>query len=174
MGSEQMVASRYDLIIFLATVQSLRIDILPITWQAALQPIGGGATGMIYETVIDIQTSLAFKRVSKRQRERETESRIFRAFINEITVLGTPLIRRHPNIVNLLGVSWDVASDGKVWPVLVFEKSRFGDLEQFLRSPEGVDLNITGRMMLCMDIGRALVDMHRNRKLLSAQGNNYE
>jgi hypothetical protein len=168
-NSAQVKNAQCDLITFLAAVQLLEIDILPITWQSARKPIGEGATGKINEAVVNMQTSLAFKCVSERQRERESESKILQAFVDEITVLGQPMIRRHPTIVKLQGICWDVQSDQNVWPVLVFEKSRFGDLGQFLKSPEGRALNITARVMLCMNIGLALLNMHVTSKLLRAQ-----
>lgn len=79
----------YDLITFLAVIQKLQIEILPITWQAARQPIGVGATGQINEAQINLYTSFAFKCVSDRQKERESKGAIIQILINEVTVLGS-------------------------------------------------------------------------------------
>ena len=75
-------------------------------------------------------------------------------------MLSHHLLREHPNIVELQGICWDVPADDEVWPVLVFEKTQFGDLYNFLRVPVGRDLSITERLKLCVDVGTAIIDMH--------------
>ena len=52
----------------------------------------------------------------------------------------------------------------KVWPVLVFEKSKHGDLECFIRSTSGSNLDIIGRLKLCEDISSGLRSLHENSK----------
>ncbi len=52
----------------------------------------------------------------------------------------------------------------RVWPVLVFEKSTHGDLVYFMRSMSGSNLDITGRLKLCKDIGNGVRSLHENRK----------
>jgi len=167
--SLQVTNAPYDLIIFLAVIQRLQIDILPITWQAARQPIGVGATGRINEALINLHTSFAFKCVSDRQKERENEEAIIRVLINEVIVLGHESIRNHPNIVELQGICWDVASgdksDDKVWPVLVFKKTQYEDLYNFAMRPIGRALCFAKRLKLCIDVGTAIWDMHSNSKL---------
>ncbi|KAH7357598.1 hypothetical protein BKA66DRAFT_552783 [Pyrenochaeta sp. MPI-SDFR-AT-0127] len=159
----------YDLVTFLGVIQKLQIDILSITWQAARQPIGAGATGRINEALINLHTSFAFKCVSDRQREETAEGRIIRALISEVMVLGDPLIQRHPNIVALQGVCWDVTTDehgeDRVWPVLVFEKSQYGDLYHFTTLPVGRELSFAERLKLCVEVGIAISDMHINKML---------
>ncbi|RWA05249.1 hypothetical protein EKO27_g9853 [Xylaria grammica] len=59
----------------------------------------------------------------------------------------------------------------KVWPVLVFEKSRYGDLFSFAHSEEGRELDIHDRLALCGQIGRAVARMHSNRKTQNRFGN---
>jgi len=160
----------YNLITFLGVIQKLQIEILPITWQAAWQAIGGGATGKINEALVDLHTSFAFKCVSDRQKENEPESKIIQALINEVIVLGHPSIRKHSNIVELQGICWDVAFDSKgnnkVWPVLVFEKSQYGDLYDFAMLPVGRELRFMERLKLCIDVSIAISDMHFNSKFL--------
>jgi hypothetical protein len=159
---------RYDFISFLAIAKQLKVDFLPITWQLALDCIGGGATAEIRQSLINLQTSFAFKRFTS-PRQAETlvdETDIFRALVAEILVLGHPSIRRHPNIVELVGICWDVIGEtGKVWPVLVFEKAMYGDLENFMRQDRETGLlHWEGRLKLCADVGRAVADMHSNSK----------
>lgn len=167
--SEKQVDAQIDLITFLATIQGLQVAILPITWQSARQPFGAGATSTINEALIDLQTSFAFKCVSEKQKREEPEARIFQALISEITVLGHPFIREHPNIVELQGISWDIPSNDEIWPVLVFEKTQLGDLYNFATSPVGRDLSVNERLELCVGVGTAIVDMHFNSKSLKVQ-----
>lgn len=158
----------YDLITFLGITQKLQIDILPITWQAARQPVGAGATGTINEALINLHTSFAFKCVSDRQKENEAEDKIIQALISEVMVLAHPSIRKYSNIVELQGICWDIAFDckgnNKVWPVLVFEKSQYGDLYGFAMLPVGRELRFMERLKLCVDVGIAISDMHFNSK----------
>jgi hypothetical protein len=163
---EHVADTQCDLLTFLAVVQKAQVDILPITWQSARQPIGAGNTSSVNEALITLQTSFAFKCVSDKQKRDKPEAKIFQAFISEITVLGHPLIRKHPNIVELQGICWDVPSDNEVWPVLVFEKTQFGDLYNFLTLPVGRDLCTAERLKLCGDVGVAIIDMHFNSRFL--------
>jgi hypothetical protein len=80
-------------------------------------------------------------------------------------VLGHASTRNHPNIVDLQGICWDVASDDKVWPVLVFEKSQYGDLHNFTTLSIGRELSVADRLKLCVDVSKAISDMHFNRRL---------
>jgi hypothetical protein len=162
--SIQVINAQYDLITLLAVIQRLGIEILPITWQAARQPIGIGATGRINEAFINLHTSFAFKCVSDSQKERESKEAIIQVLINEVTVLGYKSIRNHPNIVELQGICWDVTSDDKgddkVWPVLVFEKTQYEDLYNFAMLQVGRELCFAERLKLCTDVGMAIWDMH--------------
>ena len=108
--------------------------------------------------------SLAFKRLKDDEKLEMTEAEIFQILGNEIAVLGHPLIQEHPNIVKLQGICFDISSDGKVWPVLVFEKSPFEDLYSFATRPIGKDLDVSHRLKLCVDIGEAMMEMHSNSK----------
>lgn len=161
---ERPADTRHDLIIFLAVLQKIRVDILPITWQVGRQPIGLGGTSRINETLLNLQTSFAFKCVSENQKKKFETARIFQSLTTEITILGEPFIRQHPNIVELEGICWNVESEHEVWPVLVFEKSQYGDLYNFLKLPIGNDLSVDERLKLCVEIGTAVTDMHRKGK----------
>lgn len=163
-SSPQAVDTSYDLITFLAVIQKLHIGILSITWEEARQPIGRGATGEINEALFNIHTSFAFKCVSKRQKDSKSEGDIFSALINEVVALGHASIRQHPNIAELQGVCWEVTTNeqgiDKVWPVLVFEKTQYGDLYNFATLPVGRELGFAERLRLCVDVCTAVSDMH--------------
>jgi serine/threonine protein kinase len=157
--------SHYDFISFLAVAQRLKIDFLPITWQPALDRVGEGTTAEICQSLINLRTSFAFKRFKWSL----DESSNFRALISEILVLGNPLTRNHPNIIRLEGICWDIPpGDVKVHPVLVFEKTQYGDLEQFVDSATGSEMELQDRLKLCVDTGAAILAMHSNRKLSMA------
>jgi hypothetical protein len=157
---------QYDFISFLAIAKQLKVDFLPITWQPALDCIGRGATAEIRQSSINLQTSFAFKRFISQLQARilVDETVIFRALVAEILVLSHPSIQRHPNISGLLGICWDVIGEtGKVWPVLVFEKATYGDLQIFMTQDRGIRLlHWESRLKLCADVGRAVADMHSN------------
>ncbi|KAJ0108132.1 hypothetical protein J7T55_007251 [Diaporthe amygdali] len=142
---------------FLAVAQSLKIDILPLTWDAGRNDIGSGATARVMEALINIHTRFAFKRANKQK----LESEIFRSFTNEIAVLSHSFIREHPNIAQLQGICWEIsATDDKPWPVLVFEKTSLGDLYSFAKLPASRSMNFSQRLKLCVDIGTAIMAMH--------------
>ena len=152
---------KYDLISFLATAQKLRVGFSNITWQPALQAIGHGGTAEIRESLIGVQTSLAFKRVRLPLHSALEESSIFRSLVAEILVLMHPSIFEHPNIIRLECIGWDISLEQeKVWPVLVFEKSRYGDLNWFADFGAGIGMSLEQRLKLCMDVVTAIMDMH--------------
>jgi hypothetical protein len=146
-----------DFLSVLGIAQSLNIDFLPITWQPALDSIGRGGTAEVRQALVNIQTSFAFKRLASEA----DETRNFRAFIAEMSVLSHTLVRDHPNIIRLEGICWDVVSGGeKVRPVLVFEKAQHGDLHTFMGQSEGKSLTTEERINICADIATAVRDMH--------------
>ncbi|KAI1201810.1 hypothetical protein F5X97DRAFT_13102 [Nemania serpens] len=176
--------SRYDVskpcnfITFLGMAQKLRIRFLPNTWQQGRPPIGQGATSHIHQSLLNAQTGFAFKRVGDRDKRERPEKDIFQHLLNEIVILCHAQVRSHPNILELQGICWDIdtptdshgptgscsSDEVKVWPVLVFEKSRYGDLFSFARSEEGRELDVYQRLALCGQIGRAVARMQSNRK----------
>lgn len=97
----------YDFLDFLGVAQSLKIHFLSITWQPALDKVGEGGTAKIRQALIDIRMTFAFKRL-KHPLHGEQESRNLRALIAEISILGHPAIRPHPNIITIEGICWDV------------------------------------------------------------------
>ncbi|KAI1631178.1 TPR-like protein [Biscogniauxia mediterranea] len=153
-----------DFLSFLATAQKLQIQFLPITWEAARPGLGFGGTSKIDQALVDTQTSFAFKRIHEISKQEKTEKQIFQTLINEITILSHAVVREHPGIAQLQGICWDISpEDDKPWPVLVFEKTHFGDLYNFMRLPLGREMGFRDRLNLCIDIGTAIADMHSNR-----------
>lgn len=150
--------SNYGFIAVLALIQRLMIDLLPITWQAALGSLGRGGQGVINQALIDIQTSFAFKRFEIKGLDP------YREAVQEMVVLRHPAVRDHPHIVQLIGVCWDIPDSNHVWPVLVFEKTHLGDLDHFVQTSNGGSLRLEDKLKMCVEIGIALRDMHQNSK----------
>ena len=89
------------------------------------------------------------------------ESLIFRTLIAEILVLMHPSMFAHPNIITFEGICWDVSlEEERVWPVLMYEKSVYGDLEWFANYGAGTSLSLDTRLKLCRDVVAAIMDMH--------------
>ena len=171
---------RCDLTTFLSVAQQYDINFLPITWQPGLDQIGQGATAEIRENPMSLQTSFAFKRPLFRSSFDidEFESRIIPSLIAEISILGSPTIRRHANIIHLEGICWEVLSSGGpdisrkepilqsesgVVPVLIFEKTKHGDLHRFMAHGAGGQLSFLERLRLCSKIAKAVAQMHSHR-----------
>lgn len=171
--------SDYGFIAVLGLAQRLKIDLLPITWQA-LRGLIGQSRARINQALLSIQTSFAFKRFNH-----DNQSDPFRETVQEMAILGHPLVQNHPHIVQLIGICWDVLEDNEsipkddqgiskdnqdistdiqVWPVLVFEKSHLGDLYSFQQSSRGKDLSVECKLKICADVGIAIQDMHLNSK----------
>lgn len=144
-----------DLIAFLAAAQWRGIDLLPITWQPALDTAGRGATAEIQQSIINLSLTLAFKRFLF-----SPDSGTYRAIITELCILGHPAVKEHPNIIKLLGVCWDVVSEDEIRPVLVFEKTKHGNLNEFVVSEEARLLSSEQWLNLYTGIANAIVTMH--------------
>lgn len=156
----------YDLISFLGIVQHLRIEILPVAWQPALDKVGLGGTAEIRQAHVKSETGFAFKLIKQAERARWNERRIFQMLVSEISVLGHPLIREHPNVISLQGICWDAAPNGQIWPVLVFKRAEFGNLKEFAESDIGQGMSFEDRCRLCASIAVAVRDMHMFRECL--------
>ena len=153
-----------DLISVLSVAQQYKVD-LPITWLHALGPLGRGATAEISQSLISIQTGFAFKRshsptTATSYAPHEVDTNL-KTLVSELLVLENPLIRCHPNIIDLQGICWEVKVDSEdVWPVLVFERAQLGDLQMFMDSEDGRTSSFDTRIELCIGIAKAIMTMH--------------
>lgn len=161
----------FDLLTFLEAVQRFDVDLLPMVWRPQLEIIGLGGTSLINQSLINLQTSFAFKRRYSPFKDvsygnEQDDSIFYQALTAEIMVLGRDALRGHPNIVNLAGVCWDpTPGNGVVWPVLVARKSHHGDLLQFSKSTACKKLSVIEKFQLCRDIGSAIAAVHASGKL---------
>src|SRR5438034_9732491 len=69
-----------DLIAFLSVAQQHNVDILPISWQSALQPLGAGAQTEVSQSYQNLEKSFAFKRPNSQA----LPASIFTAAISEV------------------------------------------------------------------------------------------
>ena len=148
-----------SLLSFLATARNLMLELLPLNWDQ--QMIGFGATSRVNESHGNPKTSFAYKRVHDESKSSTPHNVIYRMLTNEIVTLSGQIARNHPNIVQLQGICWEISSVNEdAWPVLVFEKAQFGDLYSFSMTPTGREMGLDQRLSLCVEIEKALVDMH--------------
>lgn len=151
----------WNLLTFLSIAQSLNIDFLPITWAPALDTVDRGGTSEIRQSLVNVETALAYKRLILD--EVKDEEKTFQSLIAELTILGQEGIRANENLVRLEGVCWDVNPlPEKVWPVFVFEKAELGSLMSFMQDvrSKGKFLEFSERLELCADVGRGIWVMH--------------
>lgn len=160
--------ANYGFIALLGLIQRLGVDLLPLTWQAArgsLEEDGRGGRGgqaKIHQSYISPAASFAYKLFSRNLRNSYGE------IVSELLVLTHEAVRKHPFIVRLEGICWDIRDDDDIRPVLVFEKTLHGDLWHFMTIESGKNLSIDDRLRLCIEIGVAIRDMHANSKKIAS------
>jgi len=148
---------------FLSVLQHLRVDLLDITWQPALEDLGRGKYTLVTQSLINNETSFAFKRWDA--------TSMYADIVSEITILSIPAIREHSNINPLLGVCWEVvvpgASDSAasafipaVRPVLVTPKSPYGSLRAYLVRQDRVTLDLNHLLRIYIEIAHAINALH--------------
>ncbi len=151
----------------LGVAQALKVDFLPLIWQPALDSVGEGGSATIRQASMNVQMAFAFKNL-KRPETITEEIQTWRVLLGEISILSHLANRRHPNVVDIEGICWDVvAAEGKIWPVLVFEKTGHGDLKRFMTEGAGSQLSINARIDILFDVAHAVRDLH-------ASGENFD
>lgn len=155
----------YDFVSVLQAAQLCSLDLLPISWLQALGSLGDGGTANLNQSYLNLQLSFAFKRLVFLATGGTGESKIFQVLVSEILALSHPAMRAHPNIVKVLGISWEIDQNShRVWPVLVFAKTQFGDLHGFMNTETGRNLTFIERLDFCVAIGSALHTTHACRQ----------
>lgn len=86
--------SSYGLITVLRLAQRLKVDLLPITWQAHLGPLGRGGQGEINQALVNLQVSFAFKHFD----HESCQTNPYRETVQEMAVLTHSMVREHPRI----------------------------------------------------------------------------
>lgn len=133
---------------------------MPTTWEPGRDLLGVGASGHVNQSLLSIETSLAFKRHASFGRDEEARQQLFRDWVSEISILRFPEIEQHPNIIELEGIAWEVVESGStVLPVLVYRKSQLGTLRNFVEDNVG-RLSLDQKLKLCLDVASALSVLH--------------
>ncbi len=95
-----------ELILYLSIVQQLSIKYLLTLWLPAIDSVGRGNSAEIRQALAVVQTSFVIKRL--------TQKVTLKPLIGELLVLGHRAIQKHPHIVTLENISWDIdASSGQ-------------------------------------------------------------
>ena len=129
--------------------------------------IGQGGQATISQALATVQIRVAFKRFRDNLTGNSDDDKPFQAIVKEIIMLSHHAIRDHPYVATLEGICWDIPGDGnQIWPVLIFEKTEFGDLYDFAKTGRGSALSTQEKLGLCTDIGIAIRDMHTNSMCL--------
>ena len=167
------LSKNYDLLDFLGEVQSAGIDILPITWQAASDQIGEGGTARILQATFGLQNAFAFKQFKYSHQTKE-EHHTLRALIAEVNISGILDFRESHNLASLEGICWDMSLNGKTArPVLVFEKSPYGDLSTFMATDVRKAMDFADRSNLLFGVASAVKIMHQRRRFPYASNPQY-
>lgn len=158
--SSPTTTSSHNFLTFLAATQFYKVDILPFNWDFALESAGPAGTAKIYESPLDVNRDFVFKRTRFTNTD-ANDSGTYNALVSEMSILCHPLLRQHPYIINLKGISWEITEKGDgVWPVIVLDKAPLGDLNYFLTTEEGKNLTFKKRSDLCAGIASAIRALH--------------
>jgi hypothetical protein len=125
--------SKYTLIAFLGAAQILSVDLLPITWNSALNDVGVGGTATLRERLISQNLSFLFKRVHPRHFQdyeaRVAEDIAYRTLVAELETARNYEVVKSEFLAHLEGVSWDgqclctrkpnMVASGLLWRVLM-------------------------------------------------------
>lgn len=88
------------------------------------------------------------------------EKLAYKTLICKLLMLTHPVLKHHPNIQKLAGVTWDVqtfqGSSVRAMPVLAFERNDCGTLAEFMNSA----IPFMQRLSICENIGRVIEAMH--------------
>ena len=146
-----------NLVYFLSVIQHFQVNIIPVTWQPALDSLGRGTSAVVNQSMVHASLNYAFKRCGL-----DTP---YSTLISEVAILSLPRIRGHANVNGLEGICWELPvrdpdMGPAVRPVLVSSKADFGDLRRFLKSEAGMNFSLRQKLDICLDIARAVDELH--------------
>jgi hypothetical protein len=153
-----------DLITLLAAAQRNCVEFVPIIRQEALGLLGKGGTAEISQAMVNLERSFAFKDTSRHRAidigDSGRPKGPYEILTLELSILTHPVIRNHPNIVDIEGICWEITKDDHVYPVLLFEKAEHRDLLQFSPSLQAGITSFDAKLSLCIDIARGIYTLH--------------
>ena len=95
---------------FLQYATALRLDILPLTWEPALEALGrDGDTARVNQSFVNLETTFVYKRFKPEVTDHRLTEAQFRelqytAMINELIILAHPEIGDHNSIVRFMWI----------------------------------------------------------------------
>jgi hypothetical protein len=134
---------------------------MPIRPQPELEGLGRGISGLVTQTTNDAFSTFALKHSVPGETKTFSEAR-YRSLISELCVLQHDKIKTHPNIIDLIGITWDIEPMSlTAWPVFVTQKADCGDLDSFLFSNDfSTQLDFDTKVRICAGILDGLGVLH--------------
>jgi serine/threonine protein kinase len=192
-ADEASMQRNNSLLACLSSAQFRNVDFTGISEVEGQGKLGDGGQSSVLQTRADATSVLAFRKNTPQKKSFigkiyesfskgasasvATSSEAYRQIASEILALGHPAIRSHQNIVQLIAISWEIRegtwlSKTEIWPVLIFEKAHYGDLENFVRDPKKIlqskdTLSTKNMMKICAEIASAMAVIHENSKIHS-------
>jgi hypothetical protein len=152
-------AEHCDFISLLGLAQKWDVPLLPITWQPALDRLGEGASAEVYQSTVFKSLALAFKDSTIKSTGKRRIG--FKDIMREILIVRAPYLRKSPNIIDLLGISWNIdLSENRVWPILVYRKGLHGTLRDYVCNPQRMKETLAVSLMLCSGVLHGLARLH--------------
>ncbi len=169
---------RNTFISFLSYVKTHNIPILPVTLPDVRCVLGRGASFLVNgaevpKTYVDPVSGtlfpqgmiVAFKRSLVNNDMEDPVADRIRAMFNELITMQHPPLSAHPNIVNLLGVGFEIEGvEGaqNAMPVLIPECAELGNLADVLVTARQGNrlLKFEEKISLCLDIAHGLEVLH--------------
>ena len=184
-----------NLLSYLSYVKTHNIPILPVTKPDVRSVLGQGASFLVNgaeipKTCVDPVSGrtfpqglvVAYKRAvvdrkDVKDMDELIECRIHILF-NELLTMHHPPLRAHPNIVDLLGIGFDIEGENEslnAMPVLVPECAELGNLAEVLESARKEDrpLSFAGKVSLCLDVVHGIEILHACGMYLGLSVENY-
>lgn len=173
-----------DLISFLSYIRTQNIPIIPVTKSDVRSVLGQGATFLVNsaelpETYVDPVSGrvfpqgmmVAMKRAKVNKNMEDPVAGRLRVIFDDLLILHHPPLSAHPNIVDILGISFDtegLIGNQNAVPVLIMECAELGNLAEVLETArkEGRPLNFDDKMSLCIDIAHGLEVLHSCGKIV--------
>ena len=173
-----------DLIFFLSYIRTQNIPIIPVTKSDVRSVLGQGATFLVNsaelpETYVDPVSGrvfpqgmmVAMKRAKVNKNMEDPVAGRLRVIFDDLLILHHPPLSAHPNIVDILGISFDtegLIGNQNAVPVLIMECAELGNLAEVLETArkEGRPLNFDDKMSLCLDIAQGLEVLHSCGKIV--------
>jgi serine/threonine protein kinase len=81
----------------------------------------------------------------------------------ERELIALKLLRGSPNIVQLVGLGWEIApvdGDSRLWPVLVLEYAEGGSLAKLQDTADPLSYEL--KRKLCLDVAHGLLELHKS------------